>query len=79
MGQNGSKNPAFEANTGVLGSEAGVCKYSEITENSEFVLFQIFQKLRKNDVKIEFWKSQKTRSYSNSDSDIRVQVQNAGP
>ncbi len=30
-------------------------------------------------VKIEFRKSQKTRSDSNSDSNIRVQVRNAGP
>jgi len=45
----------------------------------EFVLFQTFQKLRKNDVKIELGKSRKTRSDSNSDSNIRVQVWNAGP
>ncbi len=51
-------------------SETGVSKHSEFTENSEFVQFQAFQKLRQNDIKIEFRKLQKTRSDSNSDSYI---------
>jgi len=62
-----------------FGSKTGVSEHSEFTENSEFVLFQTFQKLRKNDIKIEFRKSRKTRCDSNSDSNIQVQVRNAGP
>ncbi len=48
----GSKNPVFEAKT-------GVSEHSKFMEYSEFVLFQTFQKLRKNYVKIAFRKSQK--------------------
>jgi len=60
------KNPVFEAKIWVLGSKTGVSKHSEFIEISEFVLFQTFRKLQKNDIKIEFWKSQKTCSNSNS-------------
>ena len=69
----------FEAKTGVLGSKTGVSKHTELTENLEFVLFQTFQELQKNDVKIELRKSQKTHSDLNSNSNIRVQFRNAGP
>jgi len=51
----GSKNPVFEAKTGVLGSKTGVSKYFEFKVFSEFVLFRIFQKLPKNDIKIDFF------------------------
>jgi len=56
--KNSSKNLVFEAKT-------GVSEHSEFTEYSEFVLFRTFRKLWKNYVIIEFWKSRKTRSYSN--------------
>jgi len=61
----GSKNPVFEAKTGVLGSKIGVSKYSKNMEYEEFVLFQIFQKLQENGVKIEFIFLLITRSNSN--------------
>jgi len=48
-------------------------------ENSEFVLFQTFRKLQKNDVKIEFRKLQKTRSDSKTDSNVQFKVRNSGP
>jgi hypothetical protein len=48
---------------------------SRFSEHSEIVLFQTFQKLRKNDVKLELWKSWKTRSYSK----VQLKVWNAGP
>jgi len=75
----GSKNSIFEAKIGVLGSKTGVLEHFNLTEYSEFVLFQIFQKLQKNNVKIEFLFSQKTCSDSNSDSNIQVRVRYAGP
>jgi hypothetical protein len=37
----------FGSKTGVMGSETGVSKHFEFTEYSEFVLFQIFQNLKK--------------------------------
>ncbi len=40
---------------------------------------QNFQKLLKNDVKIEFRKSRKTRSDSKTDSNVWFKVRNAGP
>jgi len=52
------------------------CNIFEVPEDWKF---QIFQTLRKNDVKLELLKLGKTRSHSNSDSNIRVQVRNAGP
>ncbi len=63
----------------VLGSKTGVSEHSELTETSEFVQFQTFRKLRKNDIKIELRKSQKTRSDSKTDSNVRFKVWNAGP
>ncbi len=48
-------------------------------ESSEIVLFQTFQKLQKNDVKIEFWKSQKTCSDSKTDSNVQFKAWNARP
>jgi len=56
-----------------------VSEHSKFTENLEFVLFQIFQKLQKNDVKIKFWKSQKIRSDSKTDSNVWFKVHNEGP
>ncbi len=49
--------------------------FSECSEISEIVFFQTFEKLRKNDVKLELRKSRKTRS----DSKVRLKVWNAGP
>ncbi len=63
----------------VIRSKTGVSEHSEFTENSEIVLFRTFQKLQKNDVKIEIWKSQKTRSDSKTDLNVWFKVQNAGP
>jgi len=61
--------------------ETWVPEHLEFTENSEFVLFQTFQKLQKNetklqknDPKIEFWKLRKTSSNSN----VRFKVWNEG-
>jgi len=51
----------------------------EILEISEIVLFQNFQKLRKNDVKLELRKLQKTRSESKTDPKVQLKVWNAGP
>ncbi len=68
----------FESKTLFLGQkvwkslETGFSKCSEI---SEIILFQTFQKLWKNDVWLELWKSQKTRS----DSKVWLKVRNAGP
>ncbi len=59
--------------------ETGVFNHSEFMENLEFSLFRTFRKLQKNDVKIEFRKSQKTRSDSKTDSNVWFKVQNAGP
>jgi len=53
--------------------------FSEHSEISEIVLFQTFQKLQKNDFKLELRKSQKTRSDSKTDSKVRLKVWNAGP
>jgi len=53
------QKPCFGVKNPVLGSKRGVSEHSEFTENSEFVLFQTFQKLQKNDVKIKFKKSRK--------------------
>ncbi len=52
------------------------CNIIEVVEDWKF---QIFWTLQKNDVKIELQKLGKTCSDSNSDSNIRVQVLNAGP
>ncbi len=49
--------------------------FSECSEISEIVVFRTFQNLRKNDVKLELWKSRKTLSDSKTDS----KVWNAGP
>jgi hypothetical protein len=65
------KNPVF----GSKSLETGVSEHLEFTENSEFVLFSTFQKLQKNDFKIEFRKSRKTRS----DSNVGFKVCIAGP
>jgi len=53
--------------------------FSECAEISEIVLFQNFQKLQKNDVKLKLRKSQKTRSDSKTDSKVWLKVWNAGP
>jgi len=63
----------------VLGSKTEVFEHSKFKENLEIVLFQTFQKLQKNDIKIEFWKSQKTRSDSKTNSNVWFKVRNAGP
>ncbi len=60
-------------------SETVVSEHSEFTEYWELVLFQNFQKVQKNDDKIEFQKSRKTRSDSKTDSNVRFKVWNAGP
>ncbi len=73
------KKPCFGVKVQITGSKTGVSKHCKFTENSEFVLFQTFRKLRKNYVKIEFRKSRKTRSDSKTDSNVRFKVQNAGP
>jgi len=52
------KNPVFEG-FGFKVKKTGVSEHSEFTENSEFVLYRTFQKLQKNNIKIEFQKSQK--------------------
>jgi len=57
----------FGSKTPVLGSKTGVSEHSEFTEYSKFVLFRIFQKLQKNDVKIEF-----RLEYSSSSSVCRA-------
>ena len=44
-----------------------------------FALFQTFQKVHKNDIKIELRKLQKTNSNSKTDSNVRLKAQNAGP
>jgi len=54
-------------------------KFGKSSEISENVLFQTFQKLRKNDVQLELWKSQKTHSDSKTDSKVQLKVRNAGP
>ncbi len=59
--------------------ETGFSECSEILEISEIVLFRTFRKLLKNDVKLELWNSQKTRSDSKTDSKVRLKVWNAGP
>jgi len=57
-------------------SETGFSEYQEILK---IVLFQNFQKLQKNDVKLELRKLQKTRSDSKTDLKVRLKVQIAGP
>ncbi len=57
-------------------SETGFSKHSEI---SEIVLILNFQKLQKNDVKLELQKSRKTCSDSKTDSKVWLKVRNAGP
>jgi hypothetical protein len=57
-------------------SETG---FSECSEISEIIFFQNFRKLRKNDVKLELWKSRKTRYDSKTDSKAGLKVRNAGP
>jgi hypothetical protein len=59
--------------------ETGVSEHSEFTEILEIVLFRTFQKLRKNDVKLELRKSQKTCSDLKTDSKVRLKVWNAVP
>jgi len=59
--------------------ETGFSEHLEITEILEIGLFQTFQKLRKNDVKLELQKLQKTRSDSKTDSKVWLKVWNAGP
>ncbi len=44
-----------------------------------FLFLQTFRNLRKNDIKLEVQKSQKTRSDSKTDSKVRLKVWNAGP
>jgi len=51
----------------------------EFTEILKIVIFQTFQKLRKNDVKLKLQKLQKTCSNSKTDSKVWLKVQNAGP
>jgi len=60
-------------------SDTGFSECLEFTEILEIVLFQTFRKLRKNDVKLEFRKSQKTRSDSKTYSKVWLKVRNAGP
>jgi len=60
-------------------SETGFSECSEISEILEIVLFRTFRKLRKNDVKLELEKLQKTRSDLQTDSKVGLKVQNAGP
>jgi len=68
------KNPVFP------NSQKFCEKSLEISlgQKQEFVLFQIFQKLQKNDIKIKFLFSWKTCSDSNSDWNIWVRVWYAG-
>ncbi len=47
--------------------------------NLEFVLFRTFRKLRKNEVKLELQKLQKTCANSKSDLNVWFKVRNAGP
>jgi len=53
--------------------------FSEHSEISEIVFFQNFQKLQKNDVKLELRKLQKTHSDSKTDSKVWLKVRDAGP
>ncbi len=81
-----SKNPVFGSKSSEKirkkfrkvwkSSETGFSKHSEI---SEIVLFRTFQKLQKNDIKLELRKSRKTHSNSKTDLKVRLKVQNAGP
>jgi hypothetical protein len=67
-----SKNPDLEG----FGFKRGVYEHSYITENSEIVQFQTFRKLQKNDAKIEFRKSQKTRFDPKNGSNVWFKVWN---
>jgi hypothetical protein len=51
----------------------------ETLEILEIIIFQTFRNLRKNDVKLELWKSRKTRSDSKTNSKVWLKVGNAGP
>jgi hypothetical protein len=73
------KKPCFGVKKFGKSSETGDSEHSEFTVNWEFVLFRTFQKLRKNDIKIEFRKSQKTRSDSKTDSYVWFKVHDAWP
>jgi len=57
--------------------------YSELSKNYKKMMLKLnfwtFQKLRKNDVKIEFLKLQKFHSDSKTHSNVQFKVQNAGP
>jgi len=79
-----SKKPVFESKNLFMGQkfwkkfgkcsetlEIGLSKCSEFTEISEIVLFQ---KLQKNDVKLELQKSRKTCSYLKTDSKVWFKV-----
>ncbi len=59
--------------------ETGFSQCSEISEISEIVLFRTFQKLQKNDVKLELRKLRKTHSDSKTDLKVQLKVRNAGP
>ncbi len=59
--------------------ETGVSKNSKLTKILEFVLFQTFQKLWKNDDKLELQKLQKTHSGSKTYSNVQFKARNAGP
>jgi len=76
------KKPVFASKsleTPVLGLKTAISNNSELTKISEFVLFQTFQKLQKNGVKLRLQKLQKTRSSSKTDSNVWFKVRNAGP
>jgi len=55
-------------------SERGFSEHSEFTEISEIVLFGTFQKLQKNDVKLELQKLRKTHFASKTDSKVWLKV-----
>jgi len=72
------KKPCFEG-FGVKVQKTGIYEHSKFTENSEFVIFQTFQKLQKNHIKIEFQKTRKTCSNSKTNLNVWFRVWNAGP
>jgi len=53
--------------------------FSRVSEKFGRRNLEIFQKSRKNDVKIELRKSQKTRSDLKTDSKVQLKVRNTGP
>ncbi len=89
----GQKKPVYKSKNPVFGSkslekvwkkfgkvrEQGFSEHSEFSKISEIVLFYSFRKLRKNDIKLELRKSQKTCSDSKTDSKVWLKVRNAGP